>query len=89
MEYSGAGGKLINEKNQKQKISWHCRFKGVCYEIFLLKSFFMNLFPRVPEYYPFKVISHFLEPEPKLRIAATAPFYLSQTWRSLWTLLQF
>ncbi len=27
MEYSGAGGKLINEKNQKQKISWHCPFK--------------------------------------------------------------
>ncbi len=23
MEYSGAGGKLIHEKNQKQKISWH------------------------------------------------------------------
>ncbi len=28
MEYSGAGGKLIHEKNQKQKISWHCPFKG-------------------------------------------------------------
>ncbi len=27
MEYSGAGGKLIHEKNQKQKISWHCLFK--------------------------------------------------------------
>ncbi len=27
MEYSGAGGKLIYEKNQKQKISWHCPFK--------------------------------------------------------------
>ncbi len=26
-EYSGAGGKLIDEKNQKQKISWHCPFK--------------------------------------------------------------
>ncbi len=25
--YSGAGGKLIDEKNQKQKISWHCPFK--------------------------------------------------------------
>ncbi len=25
--YSGAGGKLIHEKNQKQKISWHCPFK--------------------------------------------------------------
>ncbi len=27
MEYSGAVGKLIHEKNQKQKISWHCPFK--------------------------------------------------------------
>ncbi len=26
MEYSKAGGKLIQEKNQKQKISWHCPF---------------------------------------------------------------
>jgi hypothetical protein len=25
--YSGAGGKLIHEKNQKQKISRHCPFK--------------------------------------------------------------
>ncbi len=28
MEYSGAGGKLIHEKNQKQKISWHYPFKS-------------------------------------------------------------
>ncbi len=28
MEYSGAGGKLIHEKNQKQKFSWHCPFNG-------------------------------------------------------------
>ncbi len=27
MGYSGAGEKLIHEKNQKQKISWHCPFK--------------------------------------------------------------
>ncbi len=27
MEYSGAGGKLIHEKNQMQKISCHCPFK--------------------------------------------------------------
>ncbi len=26
MGYSGAGGKLIDEKNQKRKISWHCPF---------------------------------------------------------------
>ncbi len=28
MGYSGAGGKLIHKKNQKQKISWHCPFKA-------------------------------------------------------------
>ncbi len=28
MGYSGAGGKLIDEKNQKQKISWHCPFNA-------------------------------------------------------------
>ncbi len=27
MGYSGAVGKLTHEKNQKQKISWHCPFK--------------------------------------------------------------
>jgi hypothetical protein len=27
MVYLGAWGKLIHEKNQKQKISWHCPFK--------------------------------------------------------------
>ncbi len=27
MGYSGAGGKLIDDKNQKQKILWHCPFK--------------------------------------------------------------
>ncbi len=27
MGYSGARGKLIHEKNQKQKISWLCPFK--------------------------------------------------------------
>ncbi len=28
MGYSGAGGKHIDEKNQKQKISWHCPFNS-------------------------------------------------------------
>ncbi len=27
MVFSGAWGKLIHEKNQKQKILWHCPFK--------------------------------------------------------------
>ncbi len=29
MGYFGAGGKLIHEKNQKQKIAWHCPFKAI------------------------------------------------------------
>jgi hypothetical protein len=29
MEYFGTGGKLIHEKNQKQKISWHGPFKYI------------------------------------------------------------
>ncbi len=32
MEYSGAGGKLIHQKNKKQKISWHCPFNNTEYE---------------------------------------------------------
>jgi hypothetical protein len=27
MEYSGAWGELIHERNLKSKISWHCPFK--------------------------------------------------------------
>ncbi len=30
MVYSGAWGKLIHEKNQKSKISWHCPFNAQC-----------------------------------------------------------
>ncbi len=30
MEYSGDWGKLIHEKNQKQKIPWHCPFNIYC-----------------------------------------------------------
>ncbi len=29
MLLSGAWGKAIHEKNLKQKISWHCPFKGI------------------------------------------------------------
>jgi len=35
MEYSWDGGKLIHEKNQKQKISWHCPFKSANQVLFL------------------------------------------------------
>ncbi len=38
MWYSGAGGKLIHEKNQKQKISWHCPFNYCLIELLLLKK---------------------------------------------------
>ncbi len=31
MVYSGAWGKLIHEKNQKSKISWHCPFNFILY----------------------------------------------------------
>jgi hypothetical protein len=34
MEYFGVGGKLIHEKNQKQKILWHYPFKVPKCEIF-------------------------------------------------------
>ncbi len=38
MVYSGAWGKLIHEKNQKSKISWHCPFKLVfCFFSLFLK----------------------------------------------------
>ncbi len=40
MDYSGAGGKLIHQKNQKQKISWHCLFN---YGIELIQSTFYLL----------------------------------------------
>ncbi len=33
MKHSGAGGKLIHEKNQKQKISWHCPFNQNMHKI--------------------------------------------------------
>jgi hypothetical protein len=37
MEYFGAGGKLIHEKNQKQKISWHCPFNmALCIVLYAL-----------------------------------------------------
>jgi hypothetical protein len=36
MEYSGVGGgELIQEKNQKQKILWHCPFNKIT-TIFLI-----------------------------------------------------
>jgi hypothetical protein len=42
MGYSGAGGKLVHEKNQKQKISGHCPFKGIL-SIFLRSKFYENI----------------------------------------------
>jgi hypothetical protein len=38
MEYSGTGGKLIHEKNQKQKISLHCPFNALICSVFYLFS---------------------------------------------------
>ncbi len=34
MEYSGAGGKLIHEKNQKQKILWHWERQEAQYDCY-------------------------------------------------------
>ncbi len=48
MVYSGAWGKLIHEKNQKQKISWHCPFKlGIYIYAILVKG----LLPGAPSIY--------------------------------------
>jgi hypothetical protein len=48
MGYSGAGGKLIDEKNQKRKISWHCPFKRMIQKKFgwfeAYKPFLVDLF---------------------------------------------
>jgi hypothetical protein len=40
MVYSGAWGKLIHEKNQKQKISWHCPFNA---QLFLTLEYHIAL----------------------------------------------
>ncbi len=42
MLFLGAWGKVINEKNLKQKISWHCPFKGQKYILFTI--FFLHVF---------------------------------------------
>jgi hypothetical protein len=38
MLLSEAGGKMIHEKNQKQKISWHCPLNGGLMKICYLKA---------------------------------------------------
>jgi hypothetical protein len=43
MIYSGAWGKLIHEKNQKSKISWHCPFNGVLWIGIALKPIRIRL----------------------------------------------
>ncbi len=39
MGYSGAGGKLIDEKTQKRKISWHCPFNAILRNLDVNKNF--------------------------------------------------
>ncbi len=41
--YSGARGKLIHEKNQKQKISWHCPFNPRLKCILLAQTIDLNI----------------------------------------------
>jgi hypothetical protein len=48
MEYSGAEGKLIHEKNQKQKVSWHCPFKWI--QFFPIKITFLYDFVILANY---------------------------------------
>ena len=47
MLLSGAWGKVIHEKNLKQKISWHCLFKRVpksmrCVQQVTIRAIFVN-----------------------------------------------
>jgi hypothetical protein len=44
MEYSGAGGKLIHEKNQKQKISDTVPFNGLLRDFVDLSKICRSLF---------------------------------------------
>ncbi len=44
MGYPGAWGKLVHEKNQKSKISWHCLFKGAQVWDFRLLGFSFHNF---------------------------------------------
>jgi hypothetical protein len=41
MGYSRAGGKLIQEKNQKQNILWHSPFKGTVSQDFAIQNIFL------------------------------------------------
>ncbi len=68
MGYSGAGGKLIDEKNQKQKISWHCPFyRWQMRKIFNQKNF--NTFVGTPldsrhiYIFAFKFTLRYLQPD--------------------------
>jgi hypothetical protein len=46
MGYSGAGGNLIHEKNQKQKISWHCPFKWFSLKVLFYKLFTLRVYDK-------------------------------------------
>ncbi len=52
MVHPDVWGKLIHEKKQKSKISWHCPFKGTVLRDFKLLVF-MNQFPPTPRVYHF------------------------------------
>jgi hypothetical protein len=43
MGYSEAGGKLIDEKNQKRKISWHCPFTSSLKRPLLQNFLYLNI----------------------------------------------
>ncbi len=35
MEFAGSGGEMVHEKNQKQKISWHCPFNPIINSLYV------------------------------------------------------
>jgi hypothetical protein len=61
MGYSGAGGKLIHEKNQKQKISRHCPFN-------------VNYGMKLPMLHTMSILRHKVSSQPFPPIPRTLPF---------------
>ncbi len=66
--YSGAWGKLINEKNQKSKISWHCPFKESLKKV------------RVSNIYVCEKLRDFCLNNPKYEIVIMIDFLMNSSW---------
>ncbi len=91
MVYSGAWGKLIQEKKQKSKISWHCPFNTVSHKPKYTRN---PGFKKIPVTAEMTYSTGELEPEALLlctghpQFTLLLPLYLSTllTWSSLPTL---